>query len=225
MSGFTAILADPPWSYRNFGGSTSGRRNRVNGAAAAHYGTMTDEDIAAIPVGSFAAKDAVLFMWATWPRLDAAFRILPAWGFPQYVTAVPWVKTLPSAREIHRGVGTWTMGASEVLLIARRGAPEPQHADKGKPLGILTDAPPVFYAPVGRHSAKPLEVHGWIERLFPGGTFLELFARRERPGWTTWGNELGFQLSATGVAPCEPPHEALPLFDGAQPTLFGEAGR
>ena len=152
-------------------------------------------------------------MWATWPRLDAAMRILPAWGFPEYVTAVPWVKTTPSTREIHRGVGTWTMGASEVLLIARRGAPEPQHFERDKPIGLLVDAPPVFYAPVGRHSAKPLEVHEWIERIMPDGPYLELFARRERPGWATWGNELGFKLSASGVERCAPVHEHMPLFD------------
>lgn len=66
---YGVILADPPWSYRNFGGgSTSGRRSRVNGAAASH------------PVATWAAPDAVLFMWATWPRLDLAMRIIPAWG-------------------------------------------------------------------------------------------------------------------------------------------------
>ena len=42
---------------------------------------------------------------------------------------------------------------------------------------------------VGEHSAKPDEVYRRIERLFPG-PYLELFARRERDGWTTWGDEI-----------------------------------
>jgi N6-adenosine-specific RNA methylase IME4 len=192
-----AILADVPWSYRNYGGSTSGRRYAVNGAAAAHYDTMADEDIAAIPVSQWAADDAVLFFWATWPRLDAAFPIMKAWGFDEYVTAVPWVKTLGG--DVFRGVGTWTMGASEVLLITRRGEPKPQHGERDKNIGLLTGDPRVFYAPVGAHSKKPEEVQDWIERLFPGGPWLELFARRERAGWCCWGGDLGFHLSAGGV--------------------------
>jgi N6-adenosine-specific RNA methylase IME4 len=44
-------------------------------------------------------------------------------------------------------------------------------------------------AAVGEHSVKPDEIHGRIERLY-GGRYLELFVRTERPGWTTWGNEV-----------------------------------
>ena len=29
-----------------------------------------------------------------------------------------------------------------------------------------------------------------IEQTYPGLRYLELFARRERPGWTCWGNEV-----------------------------------
>ena len=44
-------------------------------------------------------------------------------------------------------------------------------------------------APVGEHSAKPDKAYERIERLL-AGPYLELFARAERTGWTTWGNEL-----------------------------------
>jgi hypothetical protein len=47
----------------------------------------------------------------------------------------------------------------------------------------------VIMAPVMEHSVKPDEVHARIERLL-AGPYLELFARAERPGWTTWGNEI-----------------------------------
>jgi N6-adenosine-specific RNA methylase IME4 len=46
-----------------------------------------------------------------------------------------------------------------------------------------------FEAPVGRHSEKPDESYELIERLAPG-PYVELFARRKRPGWTCLGNEV-----------------------------------
>jgi hypothetical protein len=46
----------------------------------------------------------------------------------------------------------------------------------------------VIMAPVGAHSQKPDEAYARMERLF-GGPYLELFARRPRAGWTTWGDE------------------------------------
>jgi N6-adenosine-specific RNA methylase IME4 len=51
------------------------------------------------------------------------------------------------------------------------------------------DVHQVVMAPVGEHSVKPAEVHERIERLL-AGPYLELFARKDRPGWLTWGNEI-----------------------------------
>lgn len=190
----SVILADPAWRYQNW-------TDAANGAAASAYETMLVEEIAAIPVAAWAAKDAVLTLWTTWPKLDEGLRVLEAWGF-SYVTGLPWVKVTPSSGEIYRGIGFWTQSASEVLLIGRRG--ELRRADGVEPvMGLLHGEQRVFYAPRTKHSAKPLEVHGWLEALFPGATFLELFARLTRPGWTCWGLELGFRLGADGVTEVE----------------------
>jgi N6-adenosine-specific RNA methylase IME4 len=51
-------------------------------------------------------------------------------------------------------------------------------------------------APRGRHSEKPEEVYNRIERLVDG-PYLELFARRERPGWTCLGHGIDGQDMAT----------------------------
>jgi N6-adenosine-specific RNA methylase IME4 len=48
----------------------------------------------------------------------------------------------------------------------------------------------VIIAPPGRHSEKPQQIHEGLERLYADVRRLELFARRERPGWTPWGNEV-----------------------------------
>jgi len=45
------------------------------------------------------------------------------------------------------------------------------------------------FAQLSNHSRKPAEIQNRIERLC-SGPFLELFARRQRPGWTCLGNEI-----------------------------------
>jgi hypothetical protein len=45
-----------------------------------------------------------------------------------------------------------------------------------------------FQWPRGKHSAKPEAFLDLVESVSPG-PYLELFARRNRLGWDTWGNE------------------------------------
>jgi N6-adenosine-specific RNA methylase IME4 len=45
-----------------------------------------------------------------------------------------------------------------------------------------------FLWPRGRHSEKPEAFLDLVERMSPG-PYVELFARRDRLGWDTWGNE------------------------------------
>ena len=42
--------------------------------------------------------------------------------------------------------------------------------------------------PRGKHSKKPEAFQDIVESVSPG-PYLELFARRQRLGWHTWGNE------------------------------------
>ena len=58
----------------------------------------------------------------------------------------------------------------------------------------------VVMTPVGEHSAKPDEVRQRIERLVVG-SYLELFARTERPGWVSWGAEVPPPQIATEPPP------------------------
>jgi N6-adenosine-specific RNA methylase IME4 len=39
------------------------------------------------------------------------------------------------------------------------------------------------------HSAKPPEIYEFIERLWPG-PYVETFARNNRDGWTTLGDQV-----------------------------------
>jgi N6-adenosine-specific RNA methylase IME4 len=188
VSKFSTIIADPNWCYQNFA-------DTAHGAAIASYETASTEDICAIPVGDFAARDAILLLWATWPKLEDAQRVIKAWGF-SYVTGCPWVKTLPKAGDIYTGIGFWFQSASEMLLVCRRGNPKRK---KFPILGFLEGEPRQFYAPKSRaHSQKPVEIHKWAEATCPG-PYLELWATRETPGWTCYGLSLGTRLTPNGV--------------------------
>lgn len=173
---YRVILADPPWSYNNSG---------TRGAAANHYPTMSIDDICALPVTRLAAPDCALFLWATWPLLPEAMRVIQSWGF-EYVSGFPWIKIIghPSVSlwgeleiKTQYGVGFWVRGASEPLLIARRGNVSPGN---GQFVGLLSENL--------RHSRKPENIYHIIEKL--DGPYLELFARRPRTGWTSFGNEI-----------------------------------
>ena len=74
---YSIIYADPPWSYSDSG---------CSGAAAAQYATMSINELKQLPVnpaggGGIAADDCVLFMWATYPKMQEALDLIEAWGF------------------------------------------------------------------------------------------------------------------------------------------------
>ena len=76
------IYADPPWHYD---------RKHGSGVAENHYPTMSIEEICALPVSELAAKDSALFLWATFPQLNEAFRVIDAWGFKYKTLAFLWL--------------------------------------------------------------------------------------------------------------------------------------
>lgn len=162
---FDVIYADPPWKYYF----------PLRGAPDQYYPTMTDEEICAVKVPS--ADQAILFLWATNPKLEDALRVITAWGF-KYVTNMAWEKD-------RLATGYYVRGIHELLLIAKKGKMSPP---------LEEDRPPsLFHAPVKAHSEKPEIIYEIIEKMYPNRSYLELFARpkKQRPGWTYWGLEVG----------------------------------
>lgn len=162
---FPIIYADPPWEYEH---SKTDNRRIDN-----HYPTMPLLDICALPVGTIAAPDSVLFLWATSPKLEEALQVMRAWGFT-YRTNMVWVKP-------QIGMGYYARQQHELLLIGARGAlPVPEPANR--PNSALT-------SPRTEHSRKPEEYYDMIERMYPEYARIELFSRTQREGWASWGNQ------------------------------------
>lgn len=163
---FRVVLADPPWRYAH---ARSHSR-----AIERQYSTLCVEQVEAMPVEALVERHALLFLWATAPLLPEALRVVAGWGF-QYVTCAVWDKVL-------LGPGYHFRQQHELLLVGKRGTPgTPAPADRIR--SVVT-------ARRGRHSTKPVQVHEYIERAYPDARKLELFARRPRPGWSVWGNEV-----------------------------------
>jgi len=171
---YDIIYADPPWQYSNVLPQW--------GAAETHYRTMSIEELCNIRIP--AADNAALFLWVTNPFLRDAFQVIDAWGF-EYKTNLVWVKD-----ELKKpGSGFWIRGRHELLFICGKGSFLPDQTGK-HPTGSVIAEPIVLNDPVQEHSKKPERVYELIEYLYPGGRYLELFARNSRKRWTSWGDEI-----------------------------------
>jgi len=209
LTGFRVVIADPPWLYSRGGGASKPNSRPFQGGVNEQYPTMTNADICELGpwVQSVTARNSVLLMWATFPKLPEAFEVMTAWGFT-HKTACPWVKTAPGTGTIRRGVGFWFQGAAEILLIGTRGNGKKLKTGRTKKIGLTVGEPrefwrpggsdqQTFFAPATRHSVKHDDIHQYAEDNLVG-PYLELFARRRRENWTCLGHELGDHLTPAG---------------------------
>ena len=140
---------------------------------------MSLDAIKALPVAELAAPDAHLYLWTTNGYLPHAFDILRAWGF-SYSTTLVWAKTPFGGGGLG---GAWRI-TTEFLLFARRGS----LPAKTEIIGTWWHEKRPYEGGYPKHSAKPASFQDRIEQVSPG-PYLELFARRQRLGWDTWGDE------------------------------------
>lgn len=179
-------MADPPWAYDEGWpinrGANSGTR------VGLPYPSMTVESIKALTVPS--ADDAHLFLWTTHRYLCDAFDVARSWGF-RPSSILTWCK-----EPVGVGPGGLFAVTSEFVIYARKG--KPAHKER-----IETTW---WRWPRGAHSQKPDAFLDTVERAVDG-PYLEMFARRARLGWDTWGDEalggtpdLHFDAAPIGVS-------------------------
>ena len=172
---YSIIYADPPWRYS---------QKRLSGAAEHHYNTMSIDELCALPVAELAEKDCALFLWAMFPQLPAALRLIKAWGFSYKTVAFVWLKLNKKVRSWFYGMGFWTRGNAEICLLATKGKPKRRSA------GVHQ----LIVSPIERHSQKPEEARDKIIALMGELPRIELFARQETPGWDVWGSEVNSSI-------------------------------
>jgi N6-adenosine-specific RNA methylase IME4 len=156
---FPTIVIDPPWRYDNVA---------TRGAAEDHYPTMSLGELADLDIPG--TNNAHVYLWVTNAFLADGFDLLAAWGY-RYKTTLTWCKP-------QIGLGNYFRNNTEHVLFGVRGSLSTNANDIGT----------WFVADRGQHSAKPESFYDLVERSSPG-PFLEMFARRRRFGWHTWGDE------------------------------------
>lgn len=196
---FPTICADPAWKFKGpgkIGATLEHRPNRDqtnlagNAGSESRYGAMKLDDICALrpPV----ANDAHLYLWIPNELLisGAGDKVSRAWGF-RPITLITWTKMkgdgTPSMKQGH-----YFRGATEHVVFAVRGSMR---------LQTRTAFPTAFLHKRLGHSVKPDSFYDRIEECSPG-PYLEMFARKTRPGWISWGNQVpdcGFIIGQRGA--------------------------
>lgn len=172
------VYCDPPWEYTRSGGMKRGRD-----MAKQHYATMKTADICALPIRRICTDDALCFMWATFPNIGEALKVMTAWGFTYKTAAFVWVKR-NKCGSLFWGMGQYTRANAEVCLLGVSAQTKASLSVKSHGVHQILEAIP------GRHSEKPAETRERILTLTGGGQAIELFARQSVPGWDCWGNEV-----------------------------------
>lgn len=173
---YNIIYADPPWQFKVWSRATG-----LGRSAESHYPTMVKEDIQKLPIENITTKDAVLFLWVTYPCLEEGLELVKKWGFTYKTCAFSWIKLNKKNDSPFVGMGYYTRANNEICLLAT----------KGKPLKrVSKSVRQVVLSKIREHSQKPDEVRDRIVDLFGDLPRIELFARQQIEGWDCWGNEV-----------------------------------
>jgi N6-adenosine-specific RNA methylase IME4 len=167
---YQTVVADPPWPFGDrLPGASRGAEN--------NYEVMSIEEIGSYLNPDGVADDCRLFLWRVASMQEEALYVMRQWGFVPKTEIVWWEETVGGKPWF--GMGRTVRASHEVCLIGQR----------GRPAVLSRSVRSVFSAGYTTHSEKPEKFYQIVETLSPG-PYLELFARRQRVGWTCWGDEL-----------------------------------
>jgi len=170
---FATVLADPPWRFTNRTGKVAPEHRRL-----ARYGTLTLDEIKAIPVAAIVAETAHLYLWVPNALLPDGLAVMRAWGF-EYKSNLVWHKVRKDGGSDGRGVGFYFRNVTELVLFGVRGKNARTREAGRRQVNLLASRK-------REHSRKPDEQYPIIEACSPG-PYIELFARGLKQGWIPWG--------------------------------------
>jgi N6-adenosine-specific RNA methylase IME4 len=189
LGSYGTILADPPWLFENRTGKMAPEHKRLY-----RYHTMTNEEILSMPVKQLSLPQSHLYLWVPNALIEMGLQVMKSWGFV-YKTMLIWYKVRKDGGPDRRGVGFYYRNVTEVVLFGTRG--------KLRTLQPGRSQENIIVSQKRGHSIKPDELYPIIEACSPG-PYLELFARRAREGWTSWGDEApGYEIQTGLPLPIE----------------------
>ena len=179
---YDIIYTDPPWPQEK----GNARKVRPNQGKNLDYSTLSLREIMQVHEPFFAkvAEKHNVFMWTIDKYLHDTERMMAEHGYKLHARFV-WDK--------ENGIApAFTVRFSHEYLLwfympGRMLMPVKEY--RGKYTTVVRE-------PSTTHSTKPQAVYEMLERLFPEGNKIELFARQCREGWDCWGNEAPELLEA-----------------------------
>jgi len=177
---YKTIVADPPWPVK--AGRSLGDeffKIKDNNARNLSYSQMTISEICSLPVQEFIEENAHLYLWVINKYIEQAYVVARAWGF-EPSTMLVWAKN-PFGGGLGGAFGITT----EYCLFCRKGT----LPALSRVTGTWWNWKRPYVNGHPCHSKKPEQFQTMVEAVSPG-PYLEMFARRVRYGWDSWGNEI-----------------------------------
>ena len=110
-------------------------------------------------------------MWATFPQIADALRVMEAWGFEYKTCAFVWIKKNRKSNTNFWGMGAYTRANAEICLLGITPGFKPAAQIKSHAVHQVIESP------VEEHSKKPEETRRRIVELLGDVPRIELFAR------------------------------------------------
>jgi N6-adenosine-specific RNA methylase IME4 len=200
---FNIICCDIPWTFND-----KLSMSEVKRGAESQYSVLDQSNLIKLPVKEIVAEDSLLCLWVPSSLLKEGLEIMNAWGFRQTQTFV-WVKTKKNplkdfVKELYKDftlenftkhVSDFNLNNSlaffmghlfrqthEICLIGVKGKIYNKLKNKSQ-RSVCLDVSL-------KHSAKTEILQDRLDLMFPEESKLEMFARRQRQGWTCIGNEV-----------------------------------
>ena len=189
------VASDNPWMFDD-----QLNHSDIARGASSNYPVLDLEALKQLPIKDITdPTGSLLALWVPSSLLTEGLQVMEAWGFALKQSWI-WVKTkldpiakLKTINDFNDkenspmtfGMGRIARNCHELVLIGIRGKIYEALEDRSQRT--------VFFAPNLKHSQKPDILQDRFESMFPSwkeDTRLELFARRQKPGWRCVGNEL-----------------------------------